>query len=108
MDVSFSPKNMNINVAPAQGLFLDMSYFESYNKRALGNGEDLDWHSDPNSPPVIRWKNFKDQKVMKHIMKEEEEQSNFIKYLFKHEIHLKYVRYEATDDKKNTLYRKEE
>ncbi len=107
MEESFSSKYMSINVAPAQGLFLEMSYFDQYNKRAKGNGEDLDWHSDKESAPTIRWKNFKETKVMKHITQEETEQNNFIKYLFIQELHLKHVRYQTTDEKKQTLYRSE-
>ena len=105
MEESFSPKYMSINVAPAQGLFLEMSYFDQYNKRAVGKGEDLDWHSNPNSEATIRWKKFKEENVMKHIMAEEEEQNNFIKYLFVQELHLKHVKYEATDEKQHTLYK---
>eukprot|EP00551_Chaetoceros_affinis_P017474 CAMPEP_0203687904 /NCGR_PEP_ID=MMETSP0091-20130426/805_1 /ASSEMBLY_ACC=CAM_ASM_001089 /TAXON_ID=426623 /ORGANISM="Chaetoceros affinis, Strain CCMP159" /LENGTH=130 /DNA_ID=CAMNT_0050557337 /DNA_START=238 /DNA_END=627 /DNA_ORIENTATION=- len=102
MEESFSPQYMTINVAPAQGLFLDMSFFDNYNKRALGKGEALDWHSEPESEAVIRWKNFKEQKVMKHVMAEEAQQHNFIKYMFIQEFHLKHASYESSEQKVHT------
>ncbi len=104
MEESFSPKYMTINVAPAQGLFLDMSFFDNYNKRTQRKGELLDWHSQPESDSVIRWKTFKDENVMKHIMTEEAEQNNFIRYLFIQELHLKHVKYESTEEKMHTNY----
>jgi len=104
MEESFSDKYMSINVAPAQGLFLEMSFFDNYNKRARGKGEDLDWSSNPESAGTLRWKNFKEEKVMQHIMEEEHNQNNFMKYLFMQELHLKHVNYEATDEKTHTTY----
>jgi tRNA pseudouridine38-40 synthase len=103
MEESFSPKYMSINVAPAQGLFLEMSYFDHYNKRAQG-GDPLDWHSNPDSLGAIRWKHFKEEKVMTHVMEEEVEQNNFIKYLFVHGLHLRQLKYKATEEKNQTTY----
>ncbi len=105
MDESFSPKYMSINVAPAQGLFLEMSFFDNYNKKLLGKGDKLEWYNNPDSPATLRWKDFKENKIMKHIMKEEDEQNNFLKYLFVQEIHINQLKYEATAEKKHTLYK---
>ena len=101
MEESFTPKYMSINVAPAQGLFLDMSFFDNYSKRAQ---EPLDWSSDPDADGTKRWKKFKEEKVMSHIMDEDKEQNNFIKYLIVHELHLKHVKYEASEEKRRTSY----
>lgn len=100
MKQSFTDKYMNVNTAPAQGLFLDMSYFESFNRRPNA-GDPLDWHSDPTSPATQRWKEFKEGKVMTHIMDEEERQGNFVDYLYTQENHNKYANYDAVDEKKS-------
>ena len=44
---------MIVNVAPAQGLFLDRSYFDLYNRQKVQKGGDrdsLDWAGDENFP----------------------------------------------------------
>ena len=88
MDQSFGINSLlNIHTAPAQGLFLDMSYYDQFNKRPQA-GDPLDWHSDPTAPAPQRWKQFKEQKIMKHIMTEEESQGNFIKYMYLQELHI--------------------
>jgi hypothetical protein len=74
---------MNLNLAPAQGLFLDMSFFEGYNRRKTNaHLENLDWITDESTPAVQRWKDFRENVVMKHVGTEEAEQGNFIKYLY--------------------------
>lgn len=98
MKLSFDEKYMNINRAPAQGLFLDMSFFDNYNKRAHA-GDKLDWYSDDNTPASQRWKKFKEEKVMRHIMDEEEAQGNFISYIYQQEHHISFDNYEAVDEK---------
>ena len=105
MDESFTLKYMSINVAPAQGLFLEMSYFGNYNKKLIGKGDKLDWHSNPESAATLRWKDFKENKIMKHIMQEEQDQNNFLKYLFVQEIHKKQLKYKASEEKKHTVYK---
>lgn len=87
---SFEKDKMSVNVAPAQGLFLDMSYYELLNKRNANNQSSnapLDWSSDESDPAHQRWKDFKETKVLPHIMEEEHTERNFIKYLF----HQEYV-----------------
>jgi len=98
MKSSFSDSYLNVNTAPAQGLFLEMSYFDNFNRRPNA-GDQLDWHSDENAPATLRWKNFKEEKIMTHIMDEEESQGNFVSYLFVQENHLKYDNYELVDEK---------
>jgi len=92
MEDSFTNRAMNINTAPAQGLFLDMSYYDNYNQRQQA-GDPLDWHSDTTAPATLRWKQFKEDKIMCHVMDEEELQSNFIKYIFQQEGHLDHGYY---------------
>eukprot|EP00979_Chaetoceros_neogracilis_P016756 scaffold9357_cov267-Chaetoceros_neogracile.AAC.2 len=95
---SFSDGYMNVNTAPAQGLFLEMSYFENFNRRSHA-GDPLDWHTDQTAPATLRWKKFKEEKVMSHIMEEEESQGNFVSYLFMQENHLRHNKYELVDTK---------
>lgn len=92
MEKSFTDCDMNISTAPAQGLFLDMSYYENFNRRAQA-GDPLDWHSDPNAPATVRWKQFKESKVMGCVMEEEELQGNFIKYMRFQEKHIERGHY---------------
>ncbi len=48
---SFLKKKMQIDVAPAQGLFLEMSYFDFYNLR--GNISKLDWLTTDADPGAV-------------------------------------------------------
>lgn len=85
MELSFSKDRIQTGVAPAQGLFLDMSFFDAYNKNRLPEGVDpIKWHENEDGKNVAatRIQEFKEKVVMKHIMKEELEERNFIKYLF--------------------------
>mmetsp|Transcript_3177 Transcript_3177/g.4677 ORF Transcript_3177/g.4677 Transcript_3177/m.4677 type:complete len:629 (+) Transcript_3177:95-1981(+) len=101
MDTSFSDKYININTAPANGLFLDMSYYGHFNNKAnLSTESKLDWHSDEESPAHKRWKGFKENQVMSHIMDEEQAQGNFLTYLFSQDHHVRYENYVALDVKK--------
>ena len=81
MDQALSKKEVfNINVAPAQGLFLEMSYYGGYNRRKQQNSNlaDLDWSKE--GPAKTRWSDFRDV-VRRHIFQEEKEQGNFIQYM---------------------------
>ena len=51
---------VRVGIAPAQGLFLEMSYFGGYNRRKQQNQDlpDLDWSKD--GPAKERWKDFRD------------------------------------------------
>lgn len=93
MEMSFSDTKINTNTAPAQGLFLDMSYFDSYNRKNKQH-ENLDWYSEPENPGVKRWKHFKEGKIMHQVMDEEKKEKNFIKYLFHQEGHIENKHYE--------------
>jgi tRNA pseudouridine(38-40) synthase len=95
MKESFRDVSMNINTAPAQGLSLDMSYYEYFNKRNK-TGEPLDWHSDKTSPRHLRWKKFKEEKVMKHIMEEEWTHGNFLSFMHLQETHIQRGNYERS------------
>lgn len=95
---SFSERYMNINVAPAQGLFLDMSFYDRFNNR-LNASDPLDWHTNDQSEPVQRWKDFKENVIQPHIMDEEEYQGNFISYLFNHEYHIECAGFRSTIEK---------
>jgi tRNA pseudouridine38-40 synthase len=78
-------KKMILPVAPAQGLFLDMSVYDHYNERknkCSTDVEDLDWINQPNGPVMQRWKQFKDDVLLKKIVEEEAQDGNFIKYLY--------------------------
>jgi tRNA pseudouridine(38-40) synthase len=77
-----SEEKVHVSLAPAQGLFLDMSIFDSYNRRKHKDMKDLDWITDETTPAVQRWKDFKESVVMTHIGNEEANEGNFIKYLF--------------------------
>jgi hypothetical protein len=78
---------LRLNVAPSQGLFLDMSMFDQYNRRLEERGAvnetspQIDW-CNSSSPAYQRWKAFKQDVVAKHVVQEEDEGGNFIKYLF--------------------------
>ena len=95
---------MKVNVAPAQGLFLDRSYFELYNKHKIKNTPKkhkddnqntvptLDWVENdgivegqtlPN-PAVRRIEEFKNEKIIPHIVSEEVKEGNFIQYMYSH------------------------
>jgi tRNA pseudouridine38-40 synthase len=98
---------MKVNVAPAQGLFLDRSYFELYNKhkiknapkKKLNNNDNqntvptLDWVENndgvegqtPN-PAVRRIEEFKNEKIIPHIVLEEMKEGNFIQYMYSHHV----------------------
>ena len=99
METSFSDKKININTAPAQGLFLDMSYFDSYNRRNKAH-ESLDWYSEPEDPAVKRWKKFKEERIIHQIVNEEKNENNFIKYLFHQEGHIENKHYDEYDPEK--------
>ena len=83
---------MKINVAPAQGLFLDRSFFELYNKHKANNSPDrvtLDWvekEGEELPSAVRRIEEFKNEKVIPHIVKEEADEGNFLQYLYQQDI----------------------
>lgn len=91
MEDSMEKRIMRISIAPAQGLFLDMSFFGTYNEKKKPD-QPLDWSSEE-SPAVMRWKRFKDGRIMTHIMAEETKQHNFLRYIYGQEYHFERERY---------------
>jgi tRNA pseudouridine(38-40) synthase len=86
MDKALSEKDsMIVNVAPAQGLFLEMSYFTGYNRRKEQSKDlnDLDWDKD--GPAKERWIAFRDI-IRRHIFEEEQEQATFVQYMFQQDL----------------------
>jgi hypothetical protein len=87
MQHALSPTvRMNLPVAPAQGLFLDMSVYEGYNLKKQRTVPDLkvelDWINEADSPAMQRWKEFKEEVVQEKIVEEEAEEGNFIRNLY--------------------------
>jgi tRNA pseudouridine38-40 synthase len=76
-------KDVRVNIAPSQGLFLEMSFYGGYNQHKQVNPDlrDLDF-SDETTPAYQRWKDFRNGTVMTHVVEEEEREGNFIKYLY--------------------------
>ncbi|CAJ1963558.1 unnamed protein product [Cylindrotheca closterium] len=74
-------ERVRVGIAPAQGLFLEMSFFGGYNRRKAQNQDlpNLDWSQE--GPAKERWKAFR-HKIRQHIVEEEKQQSNFIQYMF--------------------------
>mmetsp|Transcript_3448 Transcript_3448/g.4687 ORF Transcript_3448/g.4687 Transcript_3448/m.4687 type:complete len:391 (+) Transcript_3448:711-1883(+) len=79
---SLSNCKMKTGTAPAEGLFLDMSYYDGYNNR--GVSEPLDWvrNGQDETPAMQRWKKFKEEQVMNKITQEGFSHEQFLKYLF--------------------------
>ena len=67
---SFGDGVMKLSVAPSQGLFLDMSYFDLYCSRAAFTHDKLEW-GENESEATKRWAEFKKEKIMDHILEEE-------------------------------------
>lgn len=87
MDKALNKKeSIPLHVAPAQGLFLEMSYFGGYNRRKNTQKNhdlsDIDWAKD--GPAKDRWSAFRDS-VRNHICQEDKNQLNFVQFLFRHE-----------------------
>lgn len=73
---------IKINLAPPQGLFLEMSYYGGYNRRkGSQNTElpDLNWTVE--GPSLDRWEAFRST-IRRHIVEEEEQEGNFVKYIY--------------------------
>ena len=100
MDDSFTGRLMRVNICPAQGLFLEMSYYEYFNDRQNpnNNADDLDWSSEnADQIAVSRWRNFKENQIMPRIMQEESSQYNFINYIYIHESKFNFKKYLPRD-----------
>jgi hypothetical protein len=85
-------ESIRIAVAPAQGLFLEMSYFVNYNRHKRQNQDlaDLDWTVE--GPARDRWEAFR-KIIRQHIVDEEDQQGNFIQYMYVQECIFEYRRF---------------
>jgi len=87
--------DIRISPAPAQGLYLDMSFYHGYNRRSQQSNPDLpdlDWTKE-GSEEFEMWKEFRNGVVMKHVAEEEAREGNFIKHLFVQEFIFDYHEY---------------
>ena len=76
MEGSFGDGTMKLGVAPSQGLFLDMSFFDLYSNR--DNVKDrLEWWKE-GTPAHERWREFKEGVIVKHVLEEERREMNFL------------------------------
>eukprot|EP00520_Triparma_pacifica_P003596 CAMPEP_0118648626 /NCGR_PEP_ID=MMETSP0785-20121206/9260_1 /TAXON_ID=91992 /ORGANISM="Bolidomonas pacifica, Strain CCMP 1866" /LENGTH=511 /DNA_ID=CAMNT_0006540839 /DNA_START=33 /DNA_END=1565 /DNA_ORIENTATION=- len=83
MDKSFGKGKMRLSIAPSQGLFLDMSYFDLYCERPDFKYSKLRWGDDTDtSPATQRWSEFKRVHIVDHILSEEEKELNFLTYMY--------------------------
>ena len=98
MDLALDMKQMvRVNVAPAQGLFLEMSYFENYNRRKQKQNKelpDINWTKD--GAVKVRWEAFR-SRIWEHIVQEEEEQGNFVQYMYMQECIFEYRKFYKLD-----------
>eukprot|EP00339_Tiarina_fusa_P005148 CAMPEP_0117000322 /NCGR_PEP_ID=MMETSP0472-20121206/2704_1 /TAXON_ID=693140 ORGANISM="Tiarina fusus, Strain LIS" /NCGR_SAMPLE_ID=MMETSP0472 /ASSEMBLY_ACC=CAM_ASM_000603 /LENGTH=479 /DNA_ID=CAMNT_0004699979 /DNA_START=230 /DNA_END=1670 /DNA_ORIENTATION=+ len=97
MDQALSKTDcIRVHVAPAQGLFLEMSYFTGYNRRKQSNPElpDLDWNVE--GPANARWSAFRDR-IREHIVEEEKEEGNFVQYFYIQECIFDYRKFYRLD-----------
>lgn len=76
--------DVRVNIAPSQGLFLEMSFYGGYNQHKQVSNPDLDDldFADETTPAFQRWKDFRNGTLMKHVVEEEAREGNFIKYLY--------------------------
>lgn len=74
-----------VSLAPAQGLFLEMSYFGGYNRRKGSQNADVpDLDFLQEGPAHGRWEACR-TKIRGHIVEEELAQGNFLQYLYQQE-----------------------
>jgi len=80
------------NIAPAQGLFLEMSFYDGYNQKMqyLPDVDELEWDSE-GTPGNDRWKQFRNEVIMDYIVTEEDNEGNFIQYLYNHEFYFDHT-----------------
>ena len=85
MDKALSKDVVCVSLAPAQGLFLETSYFGGYNRRkAISNPDFPDIDFSAEGPTHDRWEAFR-AKIREHIVEEEASQGNFVQYLYQQE-----------------------
>lgn len=87
-----------VALAPAQGLFLEMSYFGGYNRRKGTQNADLpDLDFLQPGGAHDRWNAFR-TKIREHIVDEEVKQGNFLQYLYQQECLFDYENLYQIDD----------
>jgi len=79
----FSDDKLKTSIAPAQGLFLDMSFFERYSEKNP-HITALDWHNNETDAKA-RWADFKEEFIIQHMLEEESKEFNFLKYIYEHD-----------------------
>lgn len=84
MTQSFNDGTMKLSIAPSQGLFLDMSYFDLACSRENFAHDKLEW-GENGSDATKRWEEFKREKIVNHILAEEANERNFLKYMYHQE-----------------------
>lgn len=106
--------NTRLSQAPAQGLFLEMSYYDHYNRKIIQTNPELktftNWWSSTNNNDnssnndhdevYQRWNDFRHNVIMKHINQEEYKEGNFITYLYNQEYVFNYPYYYGIHDGK--------
>jgi len=114
MDKSFDPlKVIPLDVAPSQGLLLEMSYFDGYNKYKVLNDHNheqtetyeknvLSWHVTNEQNGVLtdiqkEIKDFKENVIIDYTMKEEFNDGNFLEYIYLHESKFTYEGFDDVD-----------
>jgi hypothetical protein len=72
-------------------LFLEMSFYDSYNNKIKSQPDlsPLDW-SDQNSSTFQRWKAFRNEVLMTHVVHEEDREGNFLQYLYNHAMYFTF------------------
>ena len=95
---------VHIGMAPAQGLFLDMSYYKNYNEKILRaknspqtNNDavgELNWHLE-HTVAHRRWKEFRNNVITQHIAQEEVQHGNFLQQIYMEE-HRSYFYQQGT------------
>lgn len=94
--------DIRVHPAPAQGLYLDMSYYNGYNRRKQVNPDlpDLNWTNE-DSDVYRRWIQFRNEVLMKHVVAEEKRDGNFISFLACQEIGDNRRHYNIGGEKEN-------
>lgn len=89
-------ETVRVAIAPAQGLFLEMSFFGGYNRRKAQNQDlpDLDWSKEGSAKE--RWETFR-HTIRQHIVEEEMEQGNFLQYMYVQECIFDYRKFYNLD-----------
>jgi len=94
---------VRVSLAPAQGLFLEQSYFDGYNRRKQDNSSALSDLDLTNKSAVAheRWKSFRST-VRNCIVTDEETKGNFIQYLYIQECIFDYRQFYGLDTATST------